>query len=372
MALTVTPAVGAVGTAGSHAAVGQSDDCTFPVTATDATGTEVTVDERPERVTTLNPSAAQTMWEIGGKSQVVGVTQFASYLDGAGERANVSAAGFGVSVEKVVGTEPDLVLAPSTTSNQTVSSLREAGLTVFKFGSAETIDDVAAKTTLTGQLTGNCEGAAETNAWMQANVEEAQRVTGDRERVSVLYPLGSGFFAGRGTFINAMLRASGAENALPAEDEFDGFPEVNEEVVITSEPDVLVVTGFTSGLLGASPYTELEAVQNDEIVQVNRNWMNQPAPRSVVFGVRNLTSGLHSEAAESADFPSRDEVSVNTPTPTATATPAATATPTATEAMTATDTLTAESTETSGPGFGVVLAAVSLLLAGLVGIRRTR
>lgn len=40
---------------------GQSDTCSFPYTATDDTGAEVTVDADPDRIVTLNPNVAQTM-----------------------------------------------------------------------------------------------------------------------------------------------------------------------------------------------------------------------------------------------------------------------------------------------------------------------
>ena len=114
LVLAVSAAVPAVGAAAATAQDGPVDattadagaadadslartqaDCGYPYSAEDATGTEVTLEERPERITTLNPSAAQTMWEIGGEDQVVGVTQYASYLEGADERTNVSAAASG-------------------------------------------------------------------------------------------------------------------------------------------------------------------------------------------------------------------------------------------------------------------------------------
>jgi len=60
------------------------------------------------------------------------VTQYAAYLDGAGEKTDVSAEGFGVSVERVVDTDPDLVLAPNASAGQ-VEALREQGLTVYHF-----------------------------------------------------------------------------------------------------------------------------------------------------------------------------------------------------------------------------------------------
>jgi len=361
---TSTADTGAVETgAGANAApaVDSSSQqaCTFPYTATDATGTDVTLEEKPERVTTLNPSAAQTMWEIGGKSQVVGLSQFALYLEGADSRTNVSASGFGVSIEKVVGTNPDLVLAPNATSTETVASLRDAGLTVFHFSSSTTIEDVSEKTTRIGRLTGNCEGAAETNAWMNANVETASEATANVEDVRVLYPLGGGYIAGSNTFISAMLDSAGGAN-VAAERNLSGYPQINDEVVLELAPEYLVITGYSSYLVEQEPYLSIPAVKNNNTVQVNRNWMNQPAPRSVVMGVRTLTRGFHPEAAAEVDFETRAEAvaAMETPTPT----PTATATSTTTDAMTE-STAESESTSASGPGFGVALTIATL--AGL-------
>jgi len=61
VALLLVGALLAVAPAGVTAQPETANQSAFPVTLTDATGTEVTLDERPERVTTTNPSAAQVM-----------------------------------------------------------------------------------------------------------------------------------------------------------------------------------------------------------------------------------------------------------------------------------------------------------------------
>jgi len=354
---------------GGDAPVAQTGaTCEFPITVTDATGTDVTIEERPERVTTLNPSAAQTMWEIGGKDQVVGVTQFALYLEGADSRTNVSASGFGVSVEKVVGTTPDLVLAPNASSLETVQALRDAGVTVFHFSGSTTIEDVREKTTLTGRLTGNCEGAAEANAWMNANVETAREATADAEDRRTLYPLGGGYIAGSETFISAMIDTAGGAN-VAGERDLTGYPQINDEVVLELAPDYLVLTGYSSYLRGQEPYASTPAVENNNTIRVNRNWMNQPAPRSVVMGVRTLTEGFHPEAAAEADFQTRAEVVAAMGTETPTATESQSITDTATETTPETRTTGAEETAASGPGFGVALAVLAVLGSALLARR---
>jgi iron complex transport system substrate-binding protein len=357
-------ALSGVSGADTRAMSTQQADCSFSVTLTDATGTEVTVDERPETVTTLGPSAAQTMWEIGGKSQVVGLDQYALYLDGAESRTNVSASGFGYDVEKVVGTEADLVIAANTTPAETVQKLREAGMTVYKTRSATTVEDVEAKTTAIGRLTGNCEGAAETNAWMTANVETAREVTADTEKPRVLVPQGEGYVVGGGTFIDAMVTAAGGENV--AADEYQGYPQLSDEVVLELDPEVLVLADWATYLSGQEPYSLTTAGQQNTTVVVNSNYLSQPAPRSVVYTTRNLTEGFHPDAAASAEWTARSEVSLNESTATdeVPTTVDTGSTTTSTDDTAATS--TGESTSTDSPGFSVVTALVATLGAALL------
>ena len=289
--LAATPAAATAGQTGQN--------CAFPVTITDATGTEVTIEDRPDRVVTTNPSAAQTMWEIGGRDQVVGLTQYAAYLDGTNSRTNVSA-GFGVSREKVAGTNPDLVIAPNASAGD-VQGLRDAGLPVYHLREATTIPDIAEKTTTIGRLTGNCEGAAETNTWMNANVDTVRRLTADIEaHPTVLYSLGGGYVAGGDTFIDALFGVVGADNV--AARDHAGYPQLSDEVVLRLDPEVLVVTGRTAGIASEEPFASTTAGRTNATVRVTVRDLNQPAPRSVVYVVRNMTRQLYfgPDAAASA------------------------------------------------------------------------
>lgn len=360
--------------------------CEFPVTLTDATGEDVTLEEPPERITTTNPSAAQVLWEIGGQEQVVGLSQFAQYLDGADDRTNVSAADFGVSIERVVDTEPDLVLAPNATPLETVEALRDVGVTVYHFPEATTIDDVRDKTDRIGKLTDNCEGADRANAWMDANVETAEEATADVERPKILYPLGGGFAAGNGTFINEMLVASGAENI--AADEFDGYQVISDEVVIERDPEVLLLTHEWEHLIDEEPFAGTTAGENGAYVLVETDYLNQPAPRSVVYTVRNVTAEIHSDRYGEVDFVTREEAHERLDDPEAVDDDAAADDDSPTDDEVEDDQPTdeaddepttdeAEPTVTADeddgiPGFGLVGAIVAMLsIAGLLSTRRS-
>ena len=338
----------------------------FPITLTDATGTEITLDERPERVTTTNPSAAQVMWELDAADQVVGLTQFAHYLDGAESetRTNVSSTEQGVSLERVVGTDPDLVLAPNATSVETVEALRETGLTVYHFPQATDFDDVADKTLTIGQLTGNEQAAHETNAWVEANVEAVSASTADAENPRLLYPLLGGFAVGGETFIHEIIVASGAENV--ASEEFDGYEVLNDEILYTLDPEVLLVTDQTAGqVMDREPYSLTTAGEHNRSVQLEVNYINQAAPRSIVYSTRNLTAQLHPDRYDQSEYVSRQAIADGEYTPADSDGPDG-------DEATASDAAETDDADTdvSAPGFGAVAAVLALIGGGLLARRR--
>lgn len=371
--LSTNPArTGSVRQASQTAEQCESGSASYPVEVEDATGETVTISEDPDRVVTLAPSAAQTMWELDAQDEVVGVSQLALYLEGAEEKANVSAPGFGkYNAERIVELDPDVVLAPNVIPTQEVNRLRDAGLTVYKFGPATSIDDVREKTLLTGALVGHCRDARDAVAWMDANLEAADEAVGDRVTPRVLY-VSFGFTAGSETFIDDEISAAGGTNIV-AEAGVSGFGEVNPELVALGDPQWLVLTSQFSTIPEQSPYDSTTAVEEGNVVVINPNWLNQPAPRSVVFAVRNMTEAFHGEVYGPEDYVPRSAVEE---TPTATSEPTTTdETPTATPTQTTdggapTATPTATETESEAqPGFGVVLAAVALV-AALVVLRR--
>jgi len=335
-------------------------NCEFPYTATDATGTEVSLSEAPDRVVALQPSDAQTMWEIGAREQVVGmpVNQYTDYLNDTGNRTNVANDDGSTNVEAVVGAEPDLVLAANTTSADTVQQLRDAGLTVYHFSLVESLDGIAEQTTTIGRLTGNCDGASETVSEMENRIQDVRDAVGDRDRVRVLYYFFQ-FTTGNETHIHDAIEAAGGEN-VAAEAGITKYAEISAEIVAERDPQWIVYPSSSSVPSGA-PYNETTALQQEQTLRVNDNYVSQPAPRAVI-AIEAMAEAFHPEAF-AEDSPTE---SATPDTVTESATP-----DTMTESATP-DTMAESATPTagSGPGFGVVGAVVALVATLALARRR--
>ncbi len=354
--------------AASESASVQSS-CEFPVEMTDATGETVTVESEPESVVALQPSDAQISYEIGAADKVVGLpnTSNTDYLENRSGRVNVKNDDGTINVERVVGTDADLVLAANVTSPETVNQLRQAGMTVYHFDEVDSIDGIYTDINETGRLVGECEGAAETVNETQDRIERVREAVEGRERPSVLYYFFD-YTTGNGTHVHDVIETAGGEN-VAAEAGLSGYAEISREVVAEADPEYVVYPSDAQPPQGA-PYNETTAFEEDQVVQVTANDISQPGPR-VALVVEELARTFHP-----APFENGTETPSGNVTETATATDGgeSTATETTTEAVTSTPTDDGASTPTptagDGPGFGVVATATAALAAALVAARR--
>jgi len=237
------------------------------------------------------------------------VSQYTEYLDGREGKTDISQDdGVSASIETVVATEADLVLAPNSTPDPTVGQLRDLGMTVYEFREAESIEDIYEKTNRTGRLTGNCEGAAGTVGEMRTDIQVVQEAVSGEERATVYYQMTGGFTAGEGTFIHRIIELGGGEN-LAASANVTGYATLSNEVVVDQDPEwILVQEQF--GLQGSDALSETTAVREDQIIEVNANYLNQPAPR-VVIPISQIAQSVHPEAYAEANASVRAEAETN-------------------------------------------------------------
>jgi iron complex transport system substrate-binding protein len=402
-ALLVVAAVAAVpvggASAGSNADTVESlqettDDCELPYTATDATGTDVTVEERPERIVSLGPGTAQTLVELGAGDRIVGASQYANYLDGSDAWANVSGPGRTfASVEKVVAQKPDLVLAEGIVPNETVQQLRSAGITVYKFRSATGLQDVYDKVNRTGRLVDEPYAAAETVAEMQYKVRIAQTAAEGKESPKALYNF-FGYTSGEGTFIDEIITSAGGTN-VATEAGITGYRQISQEVVAKRTVEWLLLNSGSPTVPKGAAYQETIAVTQNQTVVLDRNYISQPAPR-IVQPITKLSKAFYPDAYEEAASqverptdvrPACAPPETTEPTPTATTTAADGETTPTTTAVTdggdgdssdSTTTHFDQGTTTSGgtdggiPGFTPVVAVLAVLGAVALLSRRGR
>ena len=322
-------------------------DCAFPMSVTDDTGSEVTLNESAETVVAADAASAQTFWEIGAEDRVVGmpVRDYTQYLNGSENRTDVlSDDGMGLDVETIIELDADLVVVPNYVSDESVQQLRDADQTVYRSPFESSFEDIYAKTELYGHFVGDCEAGATTAQETREEVETIRNATADRDSPDVLYYF-FGTAAGNGTFIDDIVETAGGNN-VAAEAGIEQYGEISDEVILEQDPEWIVTTDEDDAFdAEAEPFPSTSAVQNDQVLRVDANLISQAAPR-VVEPLRTMAEAFHPEAfAEQNATATPDETRESTPGGD-------------------------DGSDGDGAGFGVGVAAAALAAAALLARRQ--
>jgi iron complex transport system substrate-binding protein len=363
---------------------GQRGNCSFPFSAVDATGTNVTVEEEPHIVVGLGANVGQILWEIGDRDDVQGLTGDAMYLNGTEDVKNVSPEDEpgNASVDKVKNVGRSPVLASNETRNGTVEALRAANFTVYQFREATSIEDIRSMTLRAGHLTNACDGANATVTEMNRTLATVEAAVEGQDRTRVLY-YSSGQTAGEGTFVDLMIERAGGVN-VAAQANVTGYGEIDSQTVVEKDPQWILLQAGNSEY-PREAYNNTTAVNKSNSYLLNNTYFDQPSPR-IVDAIVTLTKTFHPEAYANATTgttgnttPTPSNETTATPPSNATATPGSNGTTTPNRNGTGTpetanatvgNSSTPSPTPTYVPGFGVVSALLALLFGGALLRRR--
>jgi PGF-CTERM protein len=180
---------------------------------------------------------------------------------------------------------------------------------VYRFRAATSVESIYRKTRLTGRLVGACDGADARTALMRERMRTVRQATAGAEDRRVFYYLGQNpltgdvYTAGENTFVTELVAAAGGENLgtrfdaqfpLPGGAE---YPQVSGEDARATDPEFVARTsaGREEPQAGVpAVFAGTTAAERNRSVVLDSNYVNQPAPRTVLAVVR-LTRALHPE-----------------------------------------------------------------------------
>lgn len=274
-------------------------EASFPVTLDTPNG-EVTVEERPERIVSLSPSATESLFAIGAGDQVVAVDEFSTYPE---EAPTTDLSGFEPNVEAIAGYEPDLVVVAND-ANDLIASLEELEIPVLLSPAPPTVEEGYDDLALLGLATGHPDETAEVVADLRSAIEDAY-AKAPEEPIRIYHELDETFFAASSFgFIGSVYEEMGAENIADAADkDKSGFPQLTEEAIIKADPELIVITddvAYTAEDVANRPgWESVTAVKNDNIVTVDADIASRWGPRlpQLISTVAEAMSSVNAPAS---------------------------------------------------------------------------
>jgi iron complex transport system substrate-binding protein len=277
--------------------------CTPAVDITDQMGRQVRIEKMPERIVSLSPGHTEIVFALGLEDRLVGVTEFCDYPEAAKDKPKIG--GFNtVDIERVVGIQPDLILAANIHRKEVIPKLEGLGLTVVCLDPT-TLEEVLEAITLVGQCTGKedeaCQLVAEMGDRINAITDKTSSLT-QAERPRVFYILWHDplMTVGSDTRIHELIELAGGINI--AQYLGKGYPTMSLEAVIIANPQVIVAgTGHGEGAV--LPYQfalteerlrDVDARGNGRVYKINTDLVGRPGPR-MVDGLEQMAKVIHPE-----------------------------------------------------------------------------
>ena len=281
----------------------QVDEATFPMTVTDATGKEITLEAPPERIISLIPSNTEILFDLGLNDEIVGVNDYDDYPAGAAEKEKVGSMEF--NIEQIIALTPDIVFAHESgmaSLEGAIEQLEATGVKVYVVADAKDFNETYTTIEQLGRATGKLPEAEKTIEEMKVKVAEIQEKLKDVEPKTVFVETSDMpeiYTAGKDTFMQEMLDMIHAENIAA---DTSGWFKIDAEQIISKNPDVIVVTyDYVPDILTKIPkragFDTITAVKNNAIVQVDENMTSRQGPR-LADGLEELAKVIYPEVFE--------------------------------------------------------------------------
>jgi len=267
------------------------------VQITDDLGTTVTLSRPAGRIISLYGAFAEMLYAVGAGSRLTARTQADAYPP---EILKLPSVGTHMkpNFEMIIGFKPDLVIQSASRREEMpdMERLSGAGIPVAVFA-PKSFEDIFSTMERLGVLTGCESEAGAAAARMKQRLARVQaKLAGVEKRRRVFFevraePLTG---AGRGSIVQQILAAAGAENVLRSE---KAIVQYSLEALLLDDPDVYVMqrgpmNRNPAELAARAHFDRLRCAKEGKIVPVDEFIFSRPGPRCVE-AVEQLAAALY-------------------------------------------------------------------------------
>lgn len=256
-------------------------------------------EERKQRIISLTPATTEILYRLGLEDQIVGVTTFCNYPPEAIDKEKVGTFSL-PAIEKIILLKPDLILAAGLEQASTVGKLRQLKLNIYVNDPAS-FEELFASIKEIGERTHREKEAAALINEMKAELEQVRERVASRageKRPTVFIEIFHNplFTAGKGSFVDELIRIAGGENI--AHDTPRAYSYFSAEQVIMRNPDCIILgsmgeTTTVSSLMSRLGWEEINAVKNSRVYSdINPDLFLRPGPR-LVEGLKEIHYKLY-------------------------------------------------------------------------------
>ena len=272
--------------------------CTYvaaaEVSTEDATGARIRLSQPAQRIVTLAPHLAETLFAAGAGHKLVGTVDFSNYPEAVKTIPRVG--GYTrLDLEAIIALKPDLIVAwQSGNAPVNIEKLRSLGFQVY-ISQPDRIEDIATEIERIGRLAGTLDEAETTAREFRLRLAALQKRYETKPPVRTFYqiwkqPLST---VGGKQIISSVIRLCGGENVFGHLETL--APVVSVEAVIAANPETILASGMDEArpdwLDDWKHWPAIDAVARDNLFFIPPDIIQRHTPR-LIDGTEQLCEHL--------------------------------------------------------------------------------
>lgn len=244
-----------------------------------------------KRIISLAPSLTKDIHLLQVQDRLVGITNYCE-LDAKVEVPIVASA-VDVNIERIITQQPDLIIATSLTSTETLEMMKQLGLKVKFFPLPKSFEEINDQFLELGILIGKPELASQIVNKAQKRIE-VLKLDSHLSETKIFMQIGTNplFCVIPNTFLNDYINFIDGTNI--ASDLRNGA--ISRESVILRDPDIIIIV--TMGTIGEeetriwNSYPHLSAVKSNRIFVIDSEKACSPTPINFVETMEEIISKI--------------------------------------------------------------------------------
>ena len=239
----------------------------------DARGKNLSFRTKPQRIVSLYIYGDEVLLGLVDHKRIAGLSKWVhdKDLSMATEEAKDVKKIVANTPESVLALNPDLVLLPSNTKAEQISSLEDVGVKVFVYPAASRLSNIPDTIRVIGDAVGEREQAEKLVTDMQQRIsaveEKAKKIAPEKRKRALLF-LRLGAIGGKGIIFNDIFTAAGVEDCYDlGRSNYlnqDGKSRIlSKEEVVQANPDYIIVGTWSMGGADKAGDVLLEELYSD-------------------------------------------------------------------------------------------------------------
>lgn len=246
-------------------------------------------------VSSTAPSVTELLFAIGAGEMIQTRSTYCDYPEAAAEIPSAGSL-YDPSIEVIVAAAPEVLIAQTHFKPEVLVQLTKAGIDVVAVESPTTIEGVVSLVKDLGKITGKETESRALAISIKHRVQRTRNLTKELQRPDVYYVVGTGqwgeYTAGSDTFINDVLATAGLNNVAG---DVTGW-KYSLERLVQKNPAYILGGGYNLETMRTSEnYAALQAVQNQQLIEIDENIYSRPALRIIDQGLPELLKRFHPE-----------------------------------------------------------------------------